>query len=225
MSTHKEIKMYDATLLEKIHEYDEVYSFKFSKDKDISFVPGYYTHLLVGEPHPDNVHKMSLASSPSEDFLLFSMDTQSQSTFKKAFLLLKPGDTVQLFKTKGVSILPEGTDRSIYLIAGGIGVSPYRSMMLDVIGKDSGHKLELVHVARSDFLFEDTLEDLPFSQKRIRSKDLNQELDGLVAKEPAAYFFVSGSERFVDGTIEYLRSKGIADDSIVLDRFDGYYTD
>ena len=74
--------------------------------------------------------RMSIASCPNENFLLFGMDLQSGSSFKKSMSKLKTGQYIQIFKIefKNFNLNLKKYNDFIFL-AGGIGITPIRSLV------------------------------------------------------------------------------------------------
>ena len=56
------------------------------------------------------------------------------STFKKALKALKPGDSIEVSDLDGDFIVSDSKKQYVF-IAGGIGVTPFRSMMQDMINR------------------------------------------------------------------------------------------
>ncbi|MBC7429501.1 MAG: (2Fe-2S)-binding protein [Bacteriovorax sp.] len=76
----------------------------------------------------DGIEKrvFSLASNPDKDYVEFGIGL-SDTEFKKSLQKLKPGETVTLTKTPaGMDFF---TDKPAIMIAGGVGITPFRSMM------------------------------------------------------------------------------------------------
>ena len=93
---------HEIRYLNKIQEYDGVYTFHFKHS--ISYEAGMYVHLIKPETqgalNGDTVRHMSFSSAPSDPHLTFTMDTASNTPFKAAMLKLSPGDNIELFKIK-----------------------------------------------------------------------------------------------------------------------------
>lgn len=215
----------DLTLVEKKHEYGDIYSFLFKPERPVHYAAGQYIHMLVHDL-PEDVkptHHFSIASAPSSDELVqFTTHVREGSAYKQAFAKLAPGDKVSIFKVKGDFIMPENVHTETVLIAGGIGITPFRAMMREEAHENCGRPITLVHVASDGYLFESELSQLPFSQHRIKREELDSYLTELAKEKKDATFFVSGPPPFVDALKEKLMTRGIPENRIKQDWFDGY---
>lgn len=102
------------------------------KPEGFSFEAGQYAILSVTnllEADTRGPHRpMSIASAPFEDHLLFAM-RESESEYKKAVSLLSPGDEMIVSAPVGHFTLLPGDTRPIVFLAGGIGITPVRSIL------------------------------------------------------------------------------------------------
>jgi ferredoxin-NADP reductase len=148
---------------------------------------------------------------------------------------LQPGDSLTVFKIKGGFVLPhdqlqlEATEapaaeslQPVALIAGGIGITPFRSMLRDISQRRLDLPLSLLHVSRDEFLFQPELEALPFEQRRVSRVALHGELDRLATAQPSALFYAAGATSFVQSVQAGLVVRGIEPERIKLDDFEGY---
>lgn len=161
---------------------------------------------------------MSFASSPLESELMFSMDLSSGSEFKQQISELKPGDTIEFFKTKGEFVLsPEMSD--VVFIAGGIGITPIRSLIMDIDKGGKNVSWQLLHVARTGHLYQTELEALPAPQVRTNRAGCESALKSMVAQKPTAQYFMSGSDQFVQGLRQQLQQLGVPERKICVENF------
>ena len=124
---------YVMTLSAKEKVAEGVYHFTFMPDKKLSFKPGQYLEWTLGHDHPDtrgNRRYFTIASSPTEDAVMLGVKFyEKPSTFKQKLLSLKPGDTVMAAQLAGGFVLPKDPNKKLVFIAGGIGITPFRSML------------------------------------------------------------------------------------------------
>ena len=122
---------YDLTLLEKQKiEGTDVMSFKFTKMLQ-QYKAGQYAYFDIGEVYNDPkgpIRHFTIASSPTEDFILISTRIRS-SPYKKRLSSLEPGVEVKARGPEGKFVLHEDYSKSAIFLSGGIGVTPFRSMI------------------------------------------------------------------------------------------------
>lgn len=215
-------KRYELTFIRKKHEYGDVYSFEFSSPTPVDFTPGQFGNFLLygHDTSEKNVtRKFSFTNLPGENVSI-TTHVREKSSFKQELGALKEGDPFILFQVKGTFVLPEPLEQPIVLVAAGIGITPIHSMLKAHAGKDED--ITLVHVSDGDYLFEEELAALPFSQFRITSKEINAYLETLHKEKRDAKFYVSGPPGFVDVMKEVLQKLGVEEKNIKQDWFDGY---
>ena len=138
---------YELSLLEKQKfEATDVMSFRFSKkqklqqqeresdDKQSSFLDytaGQYAFFDIGGVHNDSrgpIRHFTISSSPTEDFVMIT--TRIRDTpYKKRLSLLEEDTIVKVRGPQGKFVLHEDYSKPAVFLSGGIGVTPFRSMI------------------------------------------------------------------------------------------------
>lgn len=141
----------ELILLEKIKvDGTDVMSFKFDKgneqregngDKDsqrlssLDYMAGQFAFFDIGEVYNDPkgpIRHFTISSSPTEDFIMLSTRIRD-SPYKKRLASLEKGAKVKVRGPEGQFVLPEEEDtdysKTIIFLSGGIGVTPFRSMI------------------------------------------------------------------------------------------------
>lgn len=228
----------------------ETYSFYFDKTKnpDYSFKPGQYTRVTLPITPTDDKGSYRLfttCSSPLENYLMIttkiSDDLTKVSDFKKYFSSLKPGENVQFFGPMGGFLLPEEDTTSRVLLAGGIGITPFHSMLTFAAKKQLQITLTL-------FVSFSTVEEAVFLEELQSAEKENSNIkviytishpersnwqweQGRISEElikkyvqdlSKPIFMVAGPPPMVDGTVEMLQKMGIEEGKIKVDHFTGY---
>ena len=99
---------------------------------------------------PTLYHPFSNASSPTEDFLLFTTRIREESRFKQVMNKLQEGDDVGIVGPGPPKfVLPEATSNEIVFLGGGIGITPFRSMAKYATDSDSKYRITLLYSSRS----------------------------------------------------------------------------
>jgi glycine betaine catabolism B len=121
------------TLKEKNRIAPDIYDFVFSHARHLDFTPGQYMEWTLGHDHPDargNRRYFTLASAPTEKNLRVGVKiNQHSSTFKRALLEMSSGDEIIAEQVTGDFVLPKDPRQKCVFIAGGVGVTPFRSMV------------------------------------------------------------------------------------------------
>ncbi|MEI9914254.1 MAG: FAD-dependent oxidoreductase [Candidatus Saccharibacteria bacterium] len=205
---------------EPANKHDAV-TFYFSVDHTLNYTAGQFTELTL-----DKVgrHWFTLSSAPGK--AEFTITTRlTGSDFKNALDSLKPGDEIYAADSMGDFVLPIDSSRPILMVAGGIGITPFYSILQDLHKKNSSlYKLHLLYIASSkeDFLDLSKYKDLLVSYKeiigRVESSDILKDASAL--SDP--YIYTSGPEPMVEKIVSDLKAAGIPEDSLVSDYFPGY---
>jgi ferredoxin-NADP reductase/nitrite reductase/ring-hydroxylating ferredoxin subunit len=124
----------ELKLLEKIPKSGtDVMSFKFSKSDDhnhLKYRAGQFAIIDLGtkEDPKGPLRSFTMASSPTEDVI--QITTRIRDTpFKKKLASLEIGSTAKITSPLGKFVLPDDHSKPVVFIAGGIGVTPFRSMI------------------------------------------------------------------------------------------------
>ena len=148
----------ELPVIETKQETPDVKSIKLGLQQKIDYKPGQYFIMELGIDDPENTRPLSIASSPTEDFLLFSTKI-SQTMFKQRFDGLKAGDKVKLKGPMGISTLKEEAKEIVFL-GGGIGITPFRDMIKYATDKKLSIKMTLLYSNKtsSDICYRDEWE-------------------------------------------------------------------
>lgn len=212
-----------------------LYDFIFKTDQKINFTPGQYIEFTFGHSSPDfrgNRRYFSLANSPTEKEIRVGMKLGSPpSSFKRSLLNIKKHQKILAGQLMGDFVLPKNTKKKLVMVAGGIGITPFRSMLKYLIDINQERDLVVLYSVRkaSEFVYKDILSD---AKKKLGIKTIFVETakDGRFTKEDlyskipdyqSRTFYISGSHGFVEGFKDILKSLGIPFYRIVTDYFPG----
>ena len=131
----------ELTLSEKDKiEGTDVTSFKFSKQKDegaaedkmpLNYTAGQFAFFDIGGVYNDPkgpIRHFTISSSPTENFIMFSTRMRD-SPYKKRLLTLEEGARVKVRGPEGQFVLHQDYSKPAVFLSGGIGVTPFRSML------------------------------------------------------------------------------------------------
>ncbi|MEO7617571.1 MAG: FAD-dependent oxidoreductase [Candidatus Saccharibacteria bacterium] len=141
-----------VTFAGKHEESPGVMTFTFKPSAGANWEAGqYYVYMMPGALLDKRTafRPFTVASSPTEGFLQITTRIPSKPSLVKQNLLnLKVGQKVYTFGPYGFFTLPK-TAKEIVMVAGGIGVTPFRSMLAE-IGSGACPKITLLYASRDD---------------------------------------------------------------------------
>ena len=162
-----------ATIPMKLKERKEVakgtMAFLLEKPAGFEFKPGQAMEVkLENPPETDaegNSRAFSIASAPHEPFVMFATRMRG-SAMKNSLKRIPLGTELQVDGPWGDLKLHTRAARPGVFLAGGIGITPFRSIVLDAAKNKLPHKLWL-------FYSNHTLEDAPFLEELERAEKEN----------------------------------------------------
>ncbi len=186
----------------------------------------YQTWVLkqAGETEDENQRFFTIAAAPSEGELHISTRV-GPSAFKQALNVLKPGEAIEAHDIEG-DFTWEETGEPVVLVAGGIGVTPFRSILLERHALGKPLNATLLHYNREDAIpFKDEFAKLLLAHPELTIKYIVGEpitTDGILQNAPDArsqLTYLSGPEPMVDAVGEELKKQGV---NLKQDWFPGY---
>ena len=135
---------------------DNTYDFVFEPDRKLDFKSGQYLEFTLLHKRMDNRgmrRYFTIASSPTEKNLIIGVKFYDKpSSYKQALSYLNATDKVVASQLAGDFTLPEDKNKKLIFIAGGIGITPFRSMVKYLIDRNEKRDIFIFYSARS---FED----------------------------------------------------------------------
>jgi predicted ferric reductase len=224
-------KKRELLFLESFKESENVYTFLFEKEKDLTWKVGQHglftiTHRKIKNP----TKPFTIASDPTENNVRLTMRiSDDPSEFKKAMLELKHGMKVSMSGPLGSFNLNDDTPS--ILIAAGIGITPFRSMLKQIESSGNGVK-QPIHLLYLDsdksHVYKDELdkmaENTSIKITYLDSKnDLHREIEPFTtSNKNDGRFFIAGPKSMVESLSRQLQDNGISKRNIKKDSFYGY---
>lgn len=218
-------------------------TFYFQPERPVSYEAGQYVELTL--PHRDMDNRgdrrpFALSSAPSEPFISITnkFARHDGSSFKRALRQLQPGASLEMSTPRGSFILPEDATIPLIFIAGGIGITPFRSMAQSLIHAKQPRNVQLFYAAthEDEIMFQSTLEQA-ISHTTIIVSNPSPQWHGLQGRlsgdfimqhadvRPDTLFYISGPESLVTVLQQNLERQGLKKDRFVVDPFTGYRTE
>jgi ferredoxin-NADP reductase len=204
----------------------------FHRPKNFTFEAGDWIDIEFDGQSLNGGKTYSLSSSPTEGDLKITF-REGISELKKAMSAAQPGDKLFITQYGNDYKFQLNKSRASTLIAGGVGIAPFRSMLKEMYDHNDKNEVSLIYLNQNEnFLFKEELE--LWSQKLtnlsiiyIPTKDLNrkrrEKLLLSLIKSPEQNFYISGPPAMVESNEHLLIDhKGVLVRNIRVDSFGGY---
>jgi ferredoxin-NADP reductase len=215
----------------------------FAVDGYPDYRPGAYFWVeLPDRGHADEKglrRHISLVTSPTDAGVVGLATRLRDTAFKRTLAELALGDEVEVEEPKGSFLLPEDTETEYVFVAGGIGITVFRSMLRYIADTGEPYRVTLVYSNRDreSAAFLDELDDLesripglrvvltmtdePGWEGETRQLDadvLGELVDGLEEKT----FLVAGPPPMAEAVHDSLLAAGVPEERALADKFSGY---
>lgn len=222
-----ETNTYNVMLIDRERLDNEYYRFDFEKPEGYHFKEGQYAifKLIDHDLEGKDFRIFSIAYTNEEPYIrIATRIPELHSDFKEVLLHMPVGNKINMSEPKGKFVLEP--DCECVFIAGGIGITPIRSMILSQSLQEDGEKEELIYSElESCYPFKEELEhisglnidycaDIEPTQNTIRQ--------AVKKYKNNVTYYISGSPGFVKGISGLLKENGVTDEHIKHDLFVGY---
>jgi ferredoxin-NADP reductase len=216
-------------------------AFHFAKPPGFTFKAGQAVDVVLGDPAGGDMrHAFSLVSAPFENDLVVATRMRD-SAFKRALGALETGGAARLDGPFGSLTLHNDRSRAAVFIAGGIGITPFLSMLRQAVHDGRERPLALLYSNRrpQDAAYLDELQELAAAHSWVRllltmteaaspawkgeTRQIGDELVRIAAAGlPRPIFYVAGPPGMVAAARKALSAEGVDDDDIRSEEFHGY---
>jgi len=237
---------YETTLTASETVAEGTMAFHFAKPADFKFQAGQSMNVSLIDPpetdHKGNSRSFSLVSAPYETELVIATRIRD-TAFKRVLKSMPAGGRVGLRGPAGMFTLESADARPAVFLAGGIGVTPFMSMLRDAAHSRLGRDLWLFYSNRrpEDAAFLEELAALPKRHSRCHfvgtmvemaksGRPWNGEtgfLDRAMLERhlkdlAASVYYAAGPPGLVEAMRKMLADAGVEDEAIRTDEFFGY---
>lgn len=232
-------------LEEKVLIANDTYDFVFLPDEKLDFRPGQYLEWTLGHEKPDsrgNRRYFTIASSPTEKEVRVGVKFYPKaSSFKNTLSTMHKGDKIVASQLAGDFVLPRDKTKKLVWIAGGIGITPFRSMTKYILSTNENRDITLFYSnkIKEDIAYKEIfdevarcgiktvytltdLEDISPDWQGERGYISEEMLKKYVPDYAERTFYVSGPHGMVSGFRATLGKMGVKRSKIVSDYFPGF---
>ncbi|GCE16796.1 RnfABCDGE type electron transport complex subunit D [Dictyobacter kobayashii] len=147
----------------KIKMGPDILDFVFKPSQKLAFTPGQYMEFTLEHPHADsrgNRRYFTLASSPTENNVHLGVRFYDKgSSFKNAMYRMDGKTKIVAAQIAGDFTLPSDPNEKLVFIAGGIGITPFRSMLKYLLDMRQRRDIILLYANRyaNEIAYKDVL--------------------------------------------------------------------
>lgn len=237
---------YKCRLMKREEVAEGTLAFHFEKPHDFQFKPGQYADLtLVNPPETDaegNTRTLSIASPPYEGELVF-VTRMRNTAFKRVLRTVPLGTEVGLDGPMGSFTLHKHVAKPGVFLTGGIGITPFLSILRQVARDELSYRLYLFYSNRrpEDAAFMDVLREVATIHPGIRFIPTMTDISkshwkwtgetGYINRDllrkhlpnlQGPVYYIAGPPGMVSAMREMLAGSGVDEDDIRSEEFGGY---
>lgn len=234
-------------LRQKLNTATNTIDFIFTANKKLAYQPGQYMEWTLPHNHIDNRGNrryFTIASSPTEPTLRLGIKFYTpSSSYKKTLMRITKSSRITAAHVVGDFVMPRRKDQKLVFIAGGIGITPFRSMIKYLIDNNEQRDIKLIYAADSKkgMAYTDLLAEAerqlgitttyvlanPGPNQNLAPNERPGHIDTAIIQSLAPdymsrTFYISGSHQMVIAIKRILIDLGIPRRHIKTDYFPGY---
>lgn len=236
---------YLLTLQNRCYVAERTMAFQFEKPEGFIFKAGQFIDMTLVNPSQTdaegNGRAFSIASAPDEDMLLVA--TRMRDTaFKRVLASMPIGTQVKVEGPFGNLVLHDDQARAAVFLAGGIGITPFRSILVQITKERLQYSVFCFYANRR-------LEDAPFLEElealerrycitivptmtQMRGSDHSWDGEtgridpSMLARHlksaASPIYYLAGPPGMVKGLHQMLKYAGVGNEDIRTEEFSGY---
>jgi glycine betaine catabolism B len=230
---------FETSIKEIIPRTSDVASFRFPRPAELSYKPGQYMLVTIKFAEKELLHPFSISSSPTEKDHIEFTKKFTPNEYSVVLKTLKPGDWARIDAPYGKFTF-EGEYPKIALLTGGIGITPFRSIIKYCTDMGLSTDIALFYGCRKsgDIAFRDEFEGMQARNKNLRVMLTVNEPNGdwtgsvgnisaeMVKKGMPDYkervFFACGPPGMVQAMTNLIKGMGLPETQLKLESFAGH---
>ena len=215
----------------KEHLLDNIWAFRFKPSEPLKWTAGQFMRVELPHDNPDEegTKRWFTISSPPYEGIVQITTRVTDSTFKQALSKLPIGGELPLVEKPEGDFIWEDSDLPIVFVAGGIGITPFRSILQQRAHDHLPIPVTLVYGSRTeDVPFKDEFSELEksdphFTVDYVVGEPLTAEsLAALLPNLNGSLVYISGPEPMVIALAKDLQAHGLPGTQLKRDEFPNY---
>lgn len=231
------MKFYEAKLVKIVKENSDSYSYIMNIPQGYAWKAGQHAMFrLKGytvAPEDKDTRIFTIAAAPEDGYLMFTTRiSDKHSSFKDILLnCIKAGDTIEIAPAIGSFDMDLNKFPETLVIAGGIGITPIRSLLRHYCrNNNENHRITVLYSDdRGEFAYGDLWDELTADMPNLdlhlisQREEFAESTNRFAARAlNAAEYLIAGSPGMNAAFTETLTDLGIKRDNIKVDNFMGY---
>jgi ferredoxin-NADP reductase len=220
----------------------EAFEFYFKRPKDLKFEAGQYMKYSADIPNVDDrgsSRYFTISSTPNNKEFITLTTRIIRSSFKICLSEMREGDRIRAFGPLGYFTVDLKSKKEKIFLAGGIGITPYHSVLQTIKNKKNLPNITLFNSwpSASEAVYYKELKEIEKKNKNIKiiytlTKEMKDGFEegrideSMIKKYVQDYknaeYFIVGSESVEAGLIELVTGMGIPEENIFSENFPGY---
>lgn len=224
----------------------DMYEFVFTSKGNFAYRPGEYMEWTLPHENVDfrgNRRYFTIASSPTENTIRLGVKIlPGGSSFKKKLVSLNEKATILAGQLAGDFTLPKDVNRKLVFLAGGIGITPFRSMVKYLLDTKKKRDIVMLYSNKTadEIVYKDVFDQ---AEKQLAIKTIYTLTDtkhlpkewkgekgrvdaGMIQRYIPDYkqrmYYISGPHPMVTAYEDILKNLGISSSHIIIDYFPGF---
>lgn len=233
-------EVYEMKVVESRRITPSIHKILLKKPESFRFLPVQFTFLSLMTEEGMDTRPMSIATSPTRPNLEYAVRI-SDSSYKRAFASLRPGDSVTVQGPYGDFILDE--KRPAVLVAGGIGITPLKGMAEYAADRNLRIPVRLLcsNHTRDEIAYRSELEKLEKNNPKftvfhtLTGENISEDWEGLRGRINTEYllkaseglerpnYYLCGTPSMVKACFDLLQRMEVSEHDVNYEVFRGYW--